>query len=172
MTKLTIWFEPRDKLILVTSWAEIMSPWPLFQNTFIIRRPRVAIFAGIIKIMTMFIKKIFKYSKIIKRISNYIPKSNLYLYFSIKQILPISGEKCSCQQKSTGVSLDSYIFWIFFRQGLTVSSLIIAEYVRQILGRGLFGFPICEQPRKGPSWLGLNLSSVKSFYSWKWFKWE
>ena len=33
---------------------------PLFQNTFILCRPREAIFAEIIKIATMFIKTIFK----------------------------------------------------------------------------------------------------------------
>ena len=32
----------------------------LFQKTFILRRPRVAIFADIIKIVTMFIKTILK----------------------------------------------------------------------------------------------------------------
>ena len=33
---------------------------PLFQNMFILRRPRVANFADIIKIATMFIKTTFK----------------------------------------------------------------------------------------------------------------
>ena len=36
--------------------------------------PQVAIFADIIKIVTMFIKKIFKESKKVKRIKNYISK--------------------------------------------------------------------------------------------------
>ena len=40
-----------------------MKPQPLFQNTFILRRPTVAIFADIIKIATMFIIKIFQDSK-------------------------------------------------------------------------------------------------------------
>ena len=43
-----------------------------FQNTFILRRPRVAIFADIIKIATMFIKTIFKNSKKVKRIINHV----------------------------------------------------------------------------------------------------
>ena len=34
-----------------------MTSWPLFQNTFILRRPRVAIFVDIIKIVIIFIKK-------------------------------------------------------------------------------------------------------------------
>ena len=37
---------------------EIMTSEPLFQNTFILGRPRVAIFADIIKIVTMFVKSL------------------------------------------------------------------------------------------------------------------
>ena len=44
----------------MTSWTEIMTSEPLLQNTFILRRPGVAIFAGIIKIGTMIIKTILK----------------------------------------------------------------------------------------------------------------
>ena len=58
MTKSTIWFKSRDKVLLVTSWTEIMTSKPLFQNTFVSRRPKVAIF-GDITLVTMFIKKIF-----------------------------------------------------------------------------------------------------------------
>ena len=43
----------------------------------------VAIFADIIKIITMFIKKVFKDSKRVKKIRNYVSKCNLYLYFFI-----------------------------------------------------------------------------------------
>ena len=49
-----------------------------FQNTFILRKPRVAILADIVKIVTTFIKKIFRDSKKVKRIRNYVSKSNLY----------------------------------------------------------------------------------------------
>ena len=42
------------------SWAEIMTSSTLYQNTFILRRPRVAGFADIIKIATMFKVKKFK----------------------------------------------------------------------------------------------------------------
>ena len=52
------------------SYTEIMTSKLLFQNTFILRRPRVAIFANIIKVVTMFIKKIFQDSKKVKRIRN------------------------------------------------------------------------------------------------------
>ena len=50
-----------------------MTSQPLLQNTFILRRPRVAIFADIIKIVTMLIKKVFKNPKKVKRIRNYVP---------------------------------------------------------------------------------------------------
>ena len=62
-------------------------------NTFISRRPRVAIFADIIKIVTMFIKTVLKDSKQVKRIRNYVPNWNLYLFFLKKQNLLISDEK-------------------------------------------------------------------------------
>ena len=64
-----------------------------FQNTLILRRPGVAIFADIIKIVTMFIKAIIEDSKKVKRIINYVSKSSLYLYFLMWQNLLISGEK-------------------------------------------------------------------------------
>ena len=38
---------------------------------------RVAIFAGIIKIVTVFLKTIFKDSKNVKRIKDYVQKCNL-----------------------------------------------------------------------------------------------
>ena len=65
----------------------------LFQNTFILRRPRVTIFADIIKIVTIFIKAILKDLKKVKRIRNYVSKHNLYLYFLIEQNWLISGKE-------------------------------------------------------------------------------
>ena len=66
-----------------------------FQNTFILRRPRVAIFADIINILSMVIKKIFikKGSKKVKRVSNHVSKCNLYLYFLIQENLLTAVEK-------------------------------------------------------------------------------
>ena len=43
--------------------------------------PRATMFAGIIKIVTMFIKTILKDSKKFKRITNYVSKCNLCLFF-------------------------------------------------------------------------------------------
>ena len=59
--------------------TEIIASQLLFQDTFILRKPRVAIFADIIKNVTMFIKIIFKYLEKVKRIRNYVGISNLYL---------------------------------------------------------------------------------------------
>ena len=59
---------------------------PLFQKTFVLRRPRVAKFADIIKIAAMFIKITFEDSKKVNyasKIRNYALKRNLYLYFLI-----------------------------------------------------------------------------------------
>ena len=52
----TIQFELRDKILLVTLSTGIMTSSPLFQNTIILRKPGAAIFAGIIKFITRFIK--------------------------------------------------------------------------------------------------------------------
>ena len=54
-----------------------------FSKNFILRRPGVAVFADIIKIVTMFIKTIFKNSRKVKGIKNYESNFNLYLYFLI-----------------------------------------------------------------------------------------
>ena len=43
----------------------------------------MAIFADIIKVITRFTKKIFKDLRKVKKIRNYVPKYNLYLYFLI-----------------------------------------------------------------------------------------
>ena len=54
----------------MTPWTGIMTSQPLFKNIVILGNPCVAIFDGIIKIMTMFIKKIFKDSRKVKRSRN------------------------------------------------------------------------------------------------------
>ena len=52
----------------------------LFQNVVVLGRSGVGSFADVIKIITIFIKKIFKNSRKIKRNRNYGSKCNLYLY--------------------------------------------------------------------------------------------
>ena len=90
MTTSTIWLESHDKILLVASWAEIMMSQPLFQNIFILRKPKVADFADIIKMATMFTKTTFKKNQkknqkktTTKKNRNYILKCKLYLYFLI-----------------------------------------------------------------------------------------
>ena len=72
--------------MLVTPSTKIMTSELLFQNTGILRRPGVATFADIIKIITRFIKKTFKDSRRAKRIRNYVLKCNLYPYLVILKI--------------------------------------------------------------------------------------
>ena len=59
----------------------------------------------------MFIKTTFKDSKKVKRIGNYALKRNLYLYFSIKQELLISGEKNADVSITQKVCQVIYIFF-------------------------------------------------------------
>ena len=68
MTTTAIWFESHDEILLVTSWSEIMTSLLLFQNRFTLRRPSVAIFADIAKILTIFTKAIFRDSKNLKNL--------------------------------------------------------------------------------------------------------
>ena len=74
-------------------WQKIITWQSFFQNIFLLRKPRVANFDDIIKVLTMFINTTFKGSKKVKRIRNYTLNHNLYLCFLIKQKLLVSGEK-------------------------------------------------------------------------------
>ena len=78
-----------------------MTSQPLFQSTFILEKSGVVIFSDIIKLVTKFIKTIFKDSDTVKSIRNYISKRNLLLYFLTYQNLLIFGEKMlmSAEQK-------------------------------------------------------------------------
>ena len=60
-------------------YGALKSPQPRSE----IRRLRAANFADIIETVTVFIKKNFKDSKKVKRIRNFVLKSNLYQYFFI-----------------------------------------------------------------------------------------
>ena len=64
----------------MTSWIEIITLKTLFENVIALGRPGVARFADIIKILTIFIKKVSKDSRKVKRDRNYVLKCNLYLY--------------------------------------------------------------------------------------------
>ena len=82
MATSTIWFESHNK-ILWRHGQKLCCHNLHFKM--LLRWPGVAIFADIIKIVTMFIKTIFKDSRKVKRIRNYVSKCNLYLYFLIAE---------------------------------------------------------------------------------------
>ena len=153
INKSTNQFESRDKTLLVTSSTWIMMSWRFLQNTVILRSPAVATLADIIKIITRFIKQIIKDSSKVKKIRNYVSKWNLYLYFLIQQNLLILGEKMLTSAKTRAC-----ITWLIYF--LIYDWFIILGYVWQILRRGTFPTPhrppICEYPRKCPSWVGLK----------------
>ena len=64
-------------------------------------------------------------------------------------------KKCWCQQNARAMSGNSYIFWVFFRYGITVPSFIIVRYVWQILEKEPF-CPTILEPWKGQSWTELK----------------
>ena len=71
-------------------------------KNFILRLPRVAIFADIIKIVTVFIKKIFQDLKKVKRTENNVSKYNTFIsgyskicWFPLKKML-MSAELKGC----------------------------------------------------------------------------
>ena len=72
-------------------WQKLWRHNLFFQNTFILRR-----------LLTMFIKTIFKDLIKVKRIRNYVTKCSLYLHFLIQQNLLISGEKMLMSAELTG----------------------------------------------------------------------
>ena len=79
MAASTIKFE---SILLATSRTGVMTSEPLFQNTFILRIPRVANFADIIKNSAILTKNIFEDSKEFVRSGISALKCNLNLYFS------------------------------------------------------------------------------------------
>ena len=79
----------------------------LLQSTNILRRPRVANLANIIKIATMFIKQPLKTQKKLK-------KWEIMYQNAIYNCIFWSYRSCWCQQSSRGLSRKSYIFGIFF----------------------------------------------------------
>ena len=81
MSTFTIQFESRDKIFAGDVIDRNYDLIIFISKCRFLRRPRVTTFADIIKIITRFIKKIFKDSRKVKRIGNYVSKCNLYMYF-------------------------------------------------------------------------------------------
>ena len=117
-----------------------------FQNTLILKRPRVAIFADIIKVVTIFTKTIFKDSKKKKKgIRNYYQNSVYICFSSCNKIYRFSVKKCWCQQISRGVLRDSHDFWIFFRYNCTKF-----HHCRIYMTDFRKGEPFCPASMKNP----------------------
>ena len=72
MTTFTLYIKSRDKFCWWRHWQKLWRHNLFFQNTFILRRPGVAIFANIIKIVTMWIKKILTDSRKVRRSKIYV----------------------------------------------------------------------------------------------------
>ena len=62
------------------------------------------------------------------------------VFLDIANFANFRWKKCWCLQNARDLLLDSYIFWIFFRYGITLPSSIIEGYVWQILGRYVWTF--------------------------------
>ena len=74
------------------SQTDKMAPLTLIQSIIILRKPGVANFADIIKTTITLIKRTFRKSKLVKRITNYASKC---IFFSLSSnFLLICGEKC------------------------------------------------------------------------------
>ena len=67
MNTTKIEFEPRDKILLVTSWTKIMTSQSSFQSNFILRRPGEASSGDIIKFPIMLKSSLYRYKKGIKK---------------------------------------------------------------------------------------------------------
>ena len=126
-----------------------MTSQPLFQITLVLRRLGVAIFAGIIKIVTFLLKQSLKTEEKLKELE-ILYQNAIYAFISwYNKICWFPVKNCWYQRNSRGVSRDSYILWIFFRYSISVPSFIIVGYVWQILRRGaLFGPLSVSSPKK------------------------
>ena len=106
----------------------------------------------------MFIKTITKDSRTVKRIRNYLSKSNLYVYFLMSQNLLISGEKMLMSAE-----IKECVTWFIHFLDLPLVRYNCAKFhhcricVADFRERGPKSPfpPNREQPRKSPSWIGL-----------------
>ena len=88
-----------------------MTSEPLFQNTFILGRPRVAIFADIIKIVTTVIQAIFKDSKKVKKELEIMFKNAIYTFISWYRKIYWFPVKNADVSRIQGVCHVVYIFF-------------------------------------------------------------
>ena len=110
MAKSTIKFVLRIKIC----WWCLDTNYDIFNSKFLfLRKPRVNIFADIIKILTIFIEKIYKGLKKVKRIRNCVSKRNIciiwfiLLVFSEKMQISTELKKCVPIHIFSGFSLGN-----------------------------------------------------------------
>ena len=109
----------------------------------------------------MFIKKITKDSRKVKRIRNYVSKSNLYMCFLIQQNLLIFGEKMLMSAE-----LKVCVTWFIHFMDLPLVRYNCAKFHHcricvpdfRKAGAQKAPLPIREQPQKSPFWIGLTWS--------------
>ena len=116
----------------------------------------------------MFIKKVFKDPKKLKYLEIMYQNAIYICIFWYSKICWFPMKKFWCRHNLRGVPRDSYNFWVFFRSDIIVPSFIFVGYAWQVLGgrgggRHFEQFSIREQPRKGPSWIGLQRDSSTVF---------
>ena len=88
-----------------------MTSWPLFWDIFILSRSGVANVAGIIKTVTMFIKKIFKDSKKLKKNYKLCTKmQSIFAFFDMAKFADFRWKNAD-DSRSEGVCQTIHIFF-------------------------------------------------------------
>ena len=153
-----IWFKSRNKNLLVMSLTEIMKSWPLFQNTFILRRPRVTIFSEIIKIVTRFIKTFFKESKKVKRIRNYLPKCNLIsVFLDIAKLAGFWWKNANVRRTQVLCHVIHTIFGSSLRQTCPNTNFFSGPYIPAFgLSTEIYGVNLCIHFKHRKIWSRKN----------------
>ena len=120
----------------------------------VLRRPRVANFADIIKIRVYLLQKSWNIQKMLKKLK-IIYLNEIYICISwYNESCWFPVKKCWCHQNSRDVSRNLYDF------GSSSGKFRHCRICMTDLKEGrLFATPICEHSRKGPSWTGLNKTS-------------
>ena len=113
-------------------------------------RSSEASFSGIVKIVTMFIKEIFKDSIKVERIRIIMYwNATFYLYFLIQKKLLISSEKNADVWRTQVVC---HMIYMFFVPSLDYAKLRHIRICVKNSRRGSYG-PIHEQQVEDPSWV-------------------
>ena len=116
-------------------------------------RSRVANFANIIEITTIFIKTTLKDSKKVKRIRIYVLRCNLYLCSWYNKSYWFTVKNCWCQHNSKVVSRELYVF-------CHSRNFINVEYLWQILGRVPFRLLLIHESVIDGSYRSINFMII------------